>query len=372
MTAKSIINFAILFSFGTFAAAADWRLYRGDAEASGCIAEANTLGDKLEITWEQRLEKGFYQASPIVVGNSVYIGSSEEGMKTFDLKTGEPKWGFPIANEIIAPAAYFDGLILVGDAGGTLYALDAESGEKKWSFDTKGTIDNSPNIDAQTRRVIMGSQYGTLFALKAETGEKVWEYKTDDQIRCFPSIAGRYCFVAGCDTHLHVVDLDTGKGVCRIPLDAPTGSTPLISGDFAFVGTEGNEFLGIDWKKEKKVIWRFPMKQAVRSPAAYRDGTVIFGGMDKTVYALDARTGDERWKFAAKGRIEGGAVIIGDRVYVPSMDSLLYILDFRSGKKVGASELSGKLCTSPAVVSGGIVISADDGTLFCLRRVLGE
>ena len=346
--------------------AADWALYRGDANASGRTIDELALPAKLKIGWEERLEKGDFLAAPIVVGNSIFIGSSEKGMKAFDLQTGKPKWTYSIAEEIAAPAAYFEGLIFVGDTTGVLHALNATSGERKWKFDTKGTIDNSPNIDAQTKRVLIGSQRGTLFALEAATGDIVWEYKTEDQIRCFPSITGRHCFVAGCDSYLHVVNLDSGKGNSRIPLESPTGSTPLLVGDFAFVGTEGKEFLAIDWKQEK-IIWRFSMKQPARSPAAYREGIVVFGGMDRIVYALDAKTGKERWRFNTKGRIEGGAVIVGNKVYVPSMDSSLYVLDFQTGKQIESRALTGKLSTSPAVVSNRIIIATDEGVLTCLQ-----
>ena len=356
----------IIFSLLGSETFADWTLYRSDTEATGQIAEAIMTGDKLKIVWEHRLEKGFFEASPIVVEDSVFISSSDAGMQAFDLQTGKPKWTHKTNRDIIAPAAYFEGSIFVGDVSGTLYALDVKTGERVWTFDVQGTIDNSVNIDVHAKRVIVGSQAGLLFALESATGKLVWEYETEDQIRCFPSILGRHCFVAGCDSYLHVVNLDTGKRVCRISLDAPTGATPLLSGDLAFVGTEGNEFLGIDWKQEK-VIWRFPMRQGARAPAAYREGTLIFGGMDRTVYALNAKTGEERWRFNTRGRIEGGAVIVGDKVYVPSNDSSLYVLNFQSGRLIESIELTGRLSTSPAVVANRIVIATDEGVLTCLQ-----
>ena len=369
MTTKQFIFFSILLSFGIANLhATDWTLCRGDAGATGLATEKITLGDKLEIAWEERLQKGFFDASPIVVGNAIFIGSSDAGMQAFDLQTGKPKWTYKVDADIAASAAYFDGLVFVGDTAGELHALDAKTGEKKWTFDTKGTIDNSANIDVQTKRVIIGSQGGTLYALESATGEKVWEYKTEDQIRCFPSISGRHCFVAGCDSFLHVVNLDTGKGVSRIPLDSQTGSTPLVMEDCAFVGTEGNEFLAINWKQEK-ILWRFPMRQGVHAPAAYHKGTIIFGGKDRVVYALDAKTGEERWKYSTRGRIEGGAVIVGYKVYVPSTDSSLHVLDVQSGNRIESIELTGKLATSPAVVPNRLVIATDEGVLTCL---LGE
>ena len=374
MTIKNAMRFTamiftlLLFAFGIASSnAADWTLYRGDAGATGRVAEAVTLGDKLKIVWETRLEKGFFDATPIVVGDSVFVASSEEGMQAFDLQTGKPKWTYKTdKRDLAASAAYFEGLVFVGDVFGTLHALDAKTGERKWFFETKGTIDNSPNIDVQTKRVIIGSQAGTLFALEAATGAKVWEYKTDDQIQCFPSISGRHCFVAGCDSYLHVINLDTGKGVHRIPLDSPTGSTPLVTEDFAFVGTEGNEFLAIDWK-QAKVLWRFEMRQGARAPAAYREGTVVFGGMNRMVYALDAKTGEERWKFNTRGRIEGGAVIVGNKVYIPSSDSTLYVLDLKNGNRIETLELTGRLVTSPAVAANRIIIATDEGVLTCLQ-----
>ena len=372
MTLKNFILFIVLFSLGIVNVhAADWTLYRGDIGATGQVAEAVTLGSKLKIIWEERLEKGFYEASPIVVGDSVFIASNDSGMQAFDLQTGKPKWTYKIDKNIVATAAYFDGLVFVGDVSGTLHALEAVTGEKKWTFDTQGTIDNSPNIDVQTKRVIIGSQFGSLYSLDAVSGKLVWEYVTDDQIRCFPSISDRYCFVAGCDSYLHVINLDTGKSEHRIPLESQTGLTPLLSGDFAFVGTEGNEFLAIDWKQEK-VLWRFPMGRGVHAPAAHRDGIVIFGGMDRVIYALDTKTGEERWKYTTKGRIEGGAVIVGNKVYVPSNDSSLYVLDFQSGNRIESIELTGKLATSPAVVPNRVVVATDEGVLTCLQGEEGK
>jgi outer membrane protein assembly factor BamB len=170
---------------------------------------------------------------------------------------------------------------------------------------------------------------------------------------------------------MHVVDIDSGQGIRRIPLDAPSGATPLLMGELAYVGTEGNEFLAVDWKKDE-FAWRFSMEQAVRSSAVHKEGCIIVCGMDKTVYALDADTGVERWKYKTKGRIEGGAVIVGNRVYVPSTDSSLHVLDFQSGRKLGSIKLSGKLLTSPAVADNHMLIVTDEGTLTCLMMLNSE
>ncbi|MDR2754091.1 MAG: PQQ-binding-like beta-propeller repeat protein [Planctomycetaceae bacterium] len=350
---------------------ADWTLFRGDAGASGCVKETVAFLETPEILWEYRLEKGWFQATAVIAenpefGDTVYIGSSDDGMLAFDLKNGQLRWKYPLELGVLSPAAYSNNRIFFGDTDGILYALNAQTGKELWKFKTGGTIDNSPNIDLKTNRVLISSQDGSLYALDAATGKSIWEYKTENQIRCFPAITERCCFVAGCDSQFHVVDLDRGTVLNKVALDAPTGSTPAVLGDLVFFGTEGNEFLCINWKKAE-IIWRFASKQTFRAPAACQDGVVVFGGFDKTVHAVDAQTGKEHWTFKTKGRLEAGPVILGNRVYVASTDSSLSVLDLKNGNKLAAVPMSGKLLASPAIIRGKLVVGADDGILSCLR-----
>ena len=351
--------------------AADWPLYRGDDRATGCATEKITLPESLKSVWEYRPESGWFQASPVIVDSTVYVGSSDDGMLAVNLDDGKLRWKYAVEYGVLAPAAYHKDAIgneslFFGDTDGTLHVVDAKDGKLRWKFATKGPIDNSPNIDRKTDRVLVGSQDGSLYALETATGKLVWEYKAEDQIRCFPAIVERRCFVAGCDSKFHVVDLDKGTVVAKVEILAPTGSTPMVLGDRAFFGTEGNEFLALDWKKAE-IIWRYEMKQAVRSPAAGKENTVVFCGMDRAVRALDAETGKERWTFRTKGRMENsGPIVVGSRVYVPCSDSFLYVLDLETGKQIQATEMPGKLTACPAVVDGRIVLGTDDGVLCCL------
>ncbi|MDR0611193.1 MAG: PQQ-binding-like beta-propeller repeat protein [Planctomycetaceae bacterium] len=360
-----------VFFFPVLTLYADWTLFRGDVGASGCVKETLAFLEVPEILWEHRLEKGWFQVTAVITenpeyGNTIYIGISDDGMLAFDLKNGQHRWTYPLELGVLSPAAYANNRIFFGDSDGVVYALDAQTGKELWKFKTGGTIDNSPNIDSKTNRVLVSSQNGSLYALDAATGQSVWEYKTENQIRCFPAIAERCCFVAGCDSQFHILDLDKGTAVSKVALDAPTGSTPAILGDRFFFGTEGNEFLCINWKTSE-IVWRFSSKQTFRAPAACQDGLVVFGGFDKTVHAVDVQTGKEFWTFKTKGRLEAGPLIRGNRVYVASTDSSLYVLDLKSGEKLATVQMSGKLLASPAIVHGKLVLGTDDGILSCLR-----
>ena len=94
------------------------------------------------------------------------------------------------------------------------------------------------------------SQDATLYCLMAETGDLAWKHMIDDQIRCAPTIVDNRAFLAGCDGRLHIIDIDKGKPVDHVNIDAPTGVTPAVLNDHVFFGTEAGVFFGIDWKSQ--------------------------------------------------------------------------------------------------------------------------
>ncbi len=357
---------------------ADWPLYRGDTQATGTVStgKSSTGSETLLLDWEVRLEKSDFQASPIVVNETIFLGDSVQGLAAYQLKDGKRLWLFPLEYGVMAPAAYHKltapqspdetEFLFFADSDGIMYALDAKTGKERWRFATEDVIDNSPNIDREKDRLLFGSQKGTLYCLECATGKVVWTFSMGDQIRCFSSIFERRCFVAGCDSKFHVIDLDTGKEISAVELEAPTGSTPALSGDCAYFGNEGNEFLCVNWK-ESKIVWKHPSKQAFRAPAACSENLVICGGFDRCVYGLDKKTGKAVWTFRTKSRIEGGPVIVKNRIFVCGSDSFLYELDLETGKEVASLEMPGRMIASPAIVGDRLIIGTDEGALCCVK-----
>jgi outer membrane protein assembly factor BamB len=206
--------------------------------------------------------------------------------------------------------------------------------------------------------------------LNAETGELVWKYTIEDQIRCMPSLIENRAFVAGCDSRLHVIDVDKGKSAGDVEIDGPTGVTPAADGDFVYFGTESGTFYAINWRTAE-VAWRFQddsSSLAFRSSAAVSGKYVVVGGRSKRVYALDAETGDTRWEFVTRRNVDSSPVIAGQRVYVGSADGRLYCLELETGKKVWEYETGGRLSAAPAIAAGRLIIASDDGVVYCFGK----
>jgi outer membrane protein assembly factor BamB len=344
-------------------ATASWTLFRGDSAATGIASDA--LPDELERLWTFSVERGGFESAVAIVDGMVYAGGSDGKVYKLALANGAKQWEFDTKSVVTAAAAVRNGLVYIGDADGVFHCLDAADGQQRWRYETEGEINAGANFF--DGRVLVGSQDANLYCLGADDGKLVWKYESADQIRSFPTIAGDRALVAGCDGRLHAIRLSDGQSVGETDLKSPTGATAAVMGDVAFVGTEGNEFLAVDWKKGE-VVWRYEAPQrpgAYRSSAAITPDEVIVGSRDKIVRALDPKTGDERWQFVTKSPVDSSPVVVGRRVFVGSGDGRLYALDVASGEERWQFDAGGRISGSPAVAAGRLVIGNDRGDLFC-------
>jgi len=93
------------------------------------------------------------------------------------------------------------GIVYVGSRDHSLYALDASTGELRWSARAADVIDSTPTIDNGV--VYVGSHDHRLYALSAQTGEKLWSYTTGGRINSSPSVANGIVYVGSNDHNLY-------------------------------------------------------------------------------------------------------------------------------------------------------------------------
>jgi outer membrane protein assembly factor BamB len=343
---------------------ADWAFFRGDAQATGVVK--GQLSEKLDLLWTFTIEKGGFESTAAIVGDTVYVGGTGGKFYTLNLSDGKKRWEFPSALGFTASPAVRDGLVYIGDSDGNFYCLDAKTGEKKWSFQADGEINSSANF--YKHYILFGSQDSMLYCLDAKSGNLAWKYEGGDQIRCFPTVLEHYAFIAGCDAALTMIDLDDGgKIVSKVPLDSPTGCTPAVMDSRVFVGTEGGTFFCIE-PKGKKILWQLAAEKngaAFRSSAAVSKEATIVGSRDKRVYAFNPQTGKLLWNFPTKSRVDSSPVIVGNRVIVGSADGRIYALNIKTGERVWQFEAGGAVLASPAIGGGRLVIGNNRGEIFC-------
>ena len=230
----------------------------------------------------------------------------------------------------------------------------AALGGIEWRVQTGGDVVSSPTVG--TGVVYVGSGDGKLYALDAVTGARRWTYDTGSPVATSPALARGRVYFGMRNGVYAAADAASGRRVWSFR----TGPD-----------------LPLHWGHESGDHY-------VSSPVVV-GGTVIFGGGDGAVYALDAASGEVRWRAHTGGRVRSSPAVSGSRVVVGSLDGNVYCLSLKTGAErwrfatAGAQLESAKfgydrrsVQSSPAIVNGVVFIGARDGFLYAIDLLTGK
>lgn len=364
-------------------------MFRGDAHHSGEFAGPGPeqLGG---VQWQYQTD-GPVRSSPTVVGEWLYIGSSDGHMYALDRTTGSLLWRADVASPINSSPAVAAGLVVFGSRDGTFHAYAARSGGNRWTFETGELIPwewGFEGWDAYTSSpvvidsvVLFGAGDGILYAVELSNGRELWRFETEGRIRSSPAVAEGVVFVGSADGRVYAVDLGTGQERWRYEPDGVS----LVSADFGFdrksiissptvvdgtvyVGSRDGWMYAIDqasgafkWRADHSVSW------AMSSPAVVGE-TLYSGTSDGTfVHALDVATGEELWRFDADGYTWSSPAVAGDVVYIGDGAGNLWALDRETGEVRWNYRARGSIMSSPAVANGMVYFGSDDGNVYALH-----
>ena len=345
---------------------ADWPLPRGDARWSG--STDTNLPKDLAVLWEYKAVEAI-ETTPVVAGDKVFLSDVMGRLYAVNRETGTEVWQKNYDTGFLAAPAIQGTLMVVGDIEGNLYGINTNDGKELWTKTTAGEIASAAAF--YNDNVLVTSQDGKLYCFEAKTGKLVWDYQTDDQIRCSPAIAGDRTFLGGCDAQLHVVDLKTGAAAADpLPLGGPTGSTPAVLGDNAFLPIMDGAVMRFDWKQHKEE-WRYEdpdRQQEYRGSAAVKGDFVVVSSQFKQVDAISIKNGNRIWRHTLRRRADASPVIAGDDVWIASTDGRLQRLNLKDGKKTWEFEVKSAFIGAPAVAGDRLFIADEDGVVRCFGK----
>ncbi|MBI5724750.1 MAG: PQQ-binding-like beta-propeller repeat protein [Planctomycetes bacterium] len=166
----------------------DWPTYRHDAFRSG--ATAATVPAELKVQW--KVKAGSKVSSPVAAGGMVFVSAIDEHkILALDAKTGDTRWTFTVGGRVDTPPTYHAGLLLFGSHDGHLYCLKAASGELVWRF----------RAAPEDRRIVARDRVESVWPLNGTVlVENGVAYVA----------AGRHCDADG-GVFFHALEPDTGK-----------------------------------------------------------------------------------------------------------------------------------------------------------------
>jgi outer membrane protein assembly factor BamB len=290
-----------------------------------------------KVAWE--IKPRYRDVSALVVSGSVLVTgntSGQGGTFAYDTATGKQLWSVP-GHMRGHPAADATAAYAVNDTRKAnryrLSKLDLRTGKPLWSAEEEdlGNHDAAPVITGA--QVVLTTRSRSITAFDSASGKLLWRH--DKTTPCAPTLSvsdGRIYFsggLAGTADNLTALNAATGEKVWSAALSESDGSKGC--------GT---------------------LSTAVA-------GGMVFTGMGRDLFALDAATGAVTWRRdvapTVNGRKQpmalGQLVVTGAVIYTASASDLVGF-DLKSGKPVFQMALP-----APSDV-GKIVLMAAGGVMF--------
>jgi len=358
------LTIAIVLSclaFGAHAqhvSAKDWPTFMRDTARSGLADAAEVRDLKLSRT---RALHAPVCASPVVVGDRLFVAAENGNLYALDLATLKTAWLFHTEGAIASTPAVADGRIHFLSRDGVFYTLSLD-GQLLWRFRTGG----------EHRFAAVGG-----YGLDSSLGPVPDPW---DLWQSSPLVHDGVVYFGSSDGHVRALDAATGKLLWAHDAGDPVHAPPAWAGGKIVIGTWGTRLLALDARTGTQ-LWAFQggadrkmsvMLGITAAPSVDGD-TVYAGARDGFVYALDAGTGALKWKYDAAGSWVLATAAIDDRnIYFGTSDTGLFVaLDKKTGKETFRAATGVWTYASP-VVSGGAVIAATmTGTLEAYDTATG-
>jgi hypothetical protein len=112
-------------------------------------------------------------------------------------KTNQTLWTYTTGWSVVSCPAVVNGVVYVGSADNSTYALNATTGALVWKYKTGDIVWSSPAVVNGV--IYVGSADDNVYALNATTGAPVWKYKTGGVVDSSPAVANGVVYVGSID-----------------------------------------------------------------------------------------------------------------------------------------------------------------------------
>lgn len=266
----------------------------------------------------------------------IVVGTDKGEVLTFDPE-GKPLWTARLPTEIIAPPRVADGVVAVFVGDGSVHALNANDGSKKWVVQRvipALTVRNYAGGASARGGLFVGTAGGRLLAMDIITGIIGW-----DGIVANPKGATELERIADV-TSLPLID---DRQVCAVAFQGRLA---------CFEVTRGT----LNWSRDVSSLYGLAS-----------DATNIYVTDDRgAVHAFDRTNGASVWKqdLLAARKI-GGPQRVGDYIGAVDIEGVLHLLSPINGAYVGRIATDGSVPTSqPGVFAGSALWQTAAGNLF--------
>ena len=268
-----------------------------------------------------------------------------------------------------------EGVVVVGNKKGQLFALDQATGEQKWTAQLSGAILSSSLI--QSGRVITVSNDDTVYAHDLATGQQVWTYNLPNVQFSLRGVATpvaldpRTVLIASSNAYIYALDIISGVPRMQRRVAVSDGRSdiqrlndldgdPVVAGQFLVTTSYQGQVTVMDLASQQ-VVWSEDAS-SIQRPEVFNN-TVYVAQADGKITAYSLTAGEQLWQNdSLLNRQLSNPVILGQDLVVGDLDGVLHLIDPATGQLIGRSKTSGEVRTL-RVIDNQLYVATRKGAL---------
>ncbi|GAB4526682.1 MAG: PQQ-like beta-propeller repeat protein [Amphiplicatus sp.] len=366
----------------------------------------------LEVVWRADIgaagERARLTSPPVAADGRLFVIDAAARVSALDLETGERLWRAELAPKLkerfrireifVRPdpeeigfgggVAYDGGRLFVTSGFGFVAALDAATGDELWRVETGAPARTPPT--AYRGAVYVVTNTNELLALDQETGERRWSYQSFEEVARFlssasPAAAGDLVVAPFSSGEVAAFLADSGRPIWNETLSRNTALTalsrlndiagsPVIDRGLVFAVSHGGRLSAIDIRTGRPV-WELPVA-SLQMPWVAGDYLYLVS-VDAELVCVQRESGAIVWvsqlrryekEKKRKGRIAwAGPVLVGDHLVLVSSRGDIVKASPLDGAVIEQKRVGDGFMIAPIVVDEKVFVLNEEGKLVALR-----
>lgn len=326
-------------------------------------AQTGSLKAPLEPAWTFKTRGPIgWASSPIVDKDNriLYCASADSHVYALDADTGELNWKYDTGGPLLSsPVLHADKLVTV-NASGKVTVLSAKSGAKLWNYSCDDELLTTPV--SHGNNLLVSTAKGRLLNLDLASGSLRWQQQFNEPIVSSPQRHAELLLFGTKQGFFHAISLDNGKAIWSFPAGAAIVASPATSVDSVYFGTSEGTFYALE-ADNGGLIWEYPTNKPVVARAVIAFTSVIFASHDKWLYCCEKYDGSLKWKGAVRGKVIANLVVYKDLVLSASHEGWLQAFSTKSGEIRWQKDTEHCLESTPLVVNDKLYLGSVEGEL---------
>ena len=308
----------------------------------------------------------------------VFLGTTQGTVYTLNAATGEFIWKAPKTGVAQQSGFCYDGKFYQAASSQVMSAYDAETGTPLWEYDS--LILGERGYFAYRGAAGYGRVYDASDSIDPNGWILCWDANKGDVLWKQPGYFNiHYATMALADGKLYGITCDRAPGAVTAGLTMPGFSFTCFD---AFTGTQ---------------LWTIPNLQFATPTIAYGN---LYGIYNNVLYCIGqspspkswafgfsgnletprlatgqsgpANLSYPRWVFQTGGKVGSSAAAVNGKIYIGSDDQNIYCLNAYTGTKIWSFATEHKVESCVAVLNNRVYTGSDDGNVYCLDANTGS